>query len=402
MIRSIANTYRSSFSGLSKETWLLSVVILINRCGYMAIPFMSMYITQGMHRSLEDAGLIVTLFGVGSVLGTTAGGYLSDKIGFRSVQIMAALASGLAFFVFGQITNFSVLCILIVLLGFIVEAFRPANLTAVASYATPDNLTRSYSLNRLAINIGWGVGSALGGFLASINYHLLFRVEGAVNIFVGILIIILLPARKVPVKEKDNSQNNESIQSPWKDRAAVRFLLLSTLWTICFVLLFRLVPVYWKEEKHIGESVIGIALGLNGVIIAVFEMILVKALEKRSAPLTYISAGIAATAIGYCFLLLPAAASFAMPLLVVLAITIGEMLAMPFMNSIFMKRSNEYNRGKYSAAYTLSWSVANIVGPMGGALIAQRFGYLYLWLLMVVVCLLCAYLFKVFAAREVI
>lgn len=368
----------------------------------MAIPFMSMYITQGMHRSLEDAGLIVTFFGVGSVLGTTAGGYFSDKIGFRSVQIIASLASGLAFFVFGQVAHFSLLCVLIVLLGFIVEAFRPANLTAVASYATPANLTRSYSLNRLAINIGWGVGSALGGFLASINYHFLFRVEGAVNILVGILIIFLLPARKALAKEKDSFRNNNNIQSPWKDKTAVRFLLLSTLWTICFVLLFRLVPVYWKEEKHIGESVIGIMLGLNGVIIAVFEMILVKALEKRSAPLRYISAGIVATALGYCFLLLPAAISYAMPLLVVLVITIGEMLAMPFMNSIFMKRSNEYNRGKYSAAYTLSWSVANIVGPMGGAFIAQRFGYLYLWLLMVVICLLCAYLFKVFAARETI
>ena len=73
MIRKVIDAYRASFTGLSRETWLLSLVILVNRCGYMAVPFMSMYITQSLHRSIEDAGLIITLFGVGSVLGAMAG-----------------------------------------------------------------------------------------------------------------------------------------------------------------------------------------------------------------------------------------------------------------------------------------------------------------------------------------
>ena len=80
MVQKIIQNYKVSFSGLSRETWLLSLVILINRCGYMAVPFMSMYITQSMHRSIADAGLIITLFVVGSVLGAMAGGYFTDRI----------------------------------------------------------------------------------------------------------------------------------------------------------------------------------------------------------------------------------------------------------------------------------------------------------------------------------
>ena len=34
----LIKTYRDAFHGLNRETWLLSLVIFINRCGTMAIP----------------------------------------------------------------------------------------------------------------------------------------------------------------------------------------------------------------------------------------------------------------------------------------------------------------------------------------------------------------------------
>ncbi|WP_315818460.1 MFS transporter [Paraflavitalea speifideaquila] len=94
MILKIAHTYRSSFTGLSRETWLLSAIILVNRAGTMVVPFMSMYLTQQLHRSVADAGMVITLFGVGAVLGSAAGGYLIDKIGFRPVQILSSIIGG--------------------------------------------------------------------------------------------------------------------------------------------------------------------------------------------------------------------------------------------------------------------------------------------------------------------
>ena len=142
MFKKIAANYRDSFSGLSRETWLLSAVILVNRCGTMAVPFMSMYITQSMHRSIGDAGLIISLFGIGSMAGSFASGYFIDKIGFRPVQIFSSAIGGILFILFGLINHFASLCFLTVGLSFVAEAFRPANLSAVASYSTPK---KSYS-----------------------------------------------------------------------------------------------------------------------------------------------------------------------------------------------------------------------------------------------------------------
>jgi predicted MFS family arabinose efflux permease len=394
MVHKIIDSYKVSFSGLSRETWLLSIVILINRCGYMAVPFMSMYITQNLHRSIADAGLIITLFGVGSVLGAMAGGYLTDKWGFRPVQMCSLVLSGIFFVLFGMVSDFTVLCFLIVALSFFVEAFKPANITAIAAYSKRENLTRSYALNRLAMNIGFGFGTSVGGILAAINYHLLFWVDGVVYVLAGLLILIMLPKRKVNREIIEVSQTQSGTQSPWRDAFFVRFLIMVSLYMICFSLLFRFVPVYWKEQMHIGESTIGILLGMNGLVIALFEMVLIQNLRDRRPDFYYIIAGTVFSGFAFIMLLIPAVAPIVLAAATVLLFTTGEMLALPYISTFVMSRSAEENRGKYSAAYSVSQSGAQIFGPAAGGLIAAEWGYNALWFVLVLISFACAIGFK--------
>ncbi|WAC14396.1 MFS transporter [Dyadobacter pollutisoli] len=401
MVRKIIDSYKVSFSGLSRETWLLSIVILINRCGYMAVPFMSMYITQNLHRSIADAGLIITLFGVGSVLGAMAGGYLTDKWGFRPVQMLSLVLSGVFFVLFSLVSNFTVLCFLIIVLSFFVEAFKPANITAIAAYSKRENLTRSYALNRLAMNIGFGFGTSVGGILAAINYHLLFWVDGVVYVLAGLLILVMLPKRKVNREIIEVTQEHTGTQSPWRDAFFVRFLLMVSMYMICFSLLFRLVPVYWKEQMHIGESTIGILLGMNGIVIALFEMVLIQNLRDRRPDFFYIIAGTVFSGFAFIMLLIPAAAPILLAGAAVLLFTTGEMLALPYISTFVMSRSSEENRGKYSAAYSVSQSGAQIFGPAAGGLIAAEWGYNTLWILLVILSFACAIGFKALFQNKV-
>jgi predicted MFS family arabinose efflux permease len=395
MFNKIVQSYKVSFTGLSRETWLLSIVILINRCGYMAVPFMSMYITQSLHRSIADAGLIITLFGVGSVLGAMTGGYLTDKWGFRPVQMLSLVLSGVFFVLFSLITNFTGLCFLIIVLSFFVEAFKPANSTAIAAYSTRENLTRSYALNRLAMNIGFGFGTSVGGILAAINYHLLFWVDGVVYIVAGLLILVLLPKKKVNREPVDMTMEQPTSQSPWKDAFFVRFLFLVCLYMVCFSLLFRLVPVYWKEQMHIGESTIGILLGMNGLVIALFEMVLIQNLKDRRSDSYFMIAGTVFSGLAFSMLLIPVIPPIILAAAAVLLFTTGEMLALPYLTTFVMSRSSEENRGKYSAAYSVSQSAAQIVGPAAGGVIAANWGYNGLWMLLVLLSFSCAFGFRV-------
>lgn len=400
MFKLILNTYKSSFSGLSRETWLLSVVMMFNRCGSMAVPFMGLYVTQSLHRSEMDAGLIITLFGIGSILGSATGGKLTDMIGFRPVQILSSIIGGLFFIFFSTITHFSTLCILAVVISFFSEAFRPANFTAVAHYAKKDTITRSYSLNRLAVNIGWSVGISLAGIIASFNYQFLFIVEGGVSIIVGILILLFLPQVKGFIQTAKQNAINMVIMKPWKDIFYVKFILLTTVFITCAFLMFRVVPVFFKEQWHINEFAIGIIIGINGSVIALFEMIMINKIEAKRSPMFFIIIGAILFSISYILLSAPVSFHLVAAVVVIIIFTGGEMFSLPFINTIVISRSNEHNRGLYAAGYTLSWSCAQVIGPLFGFFVAKNLGYNWLWFGLACLLLLCAWGFKVLNKKK--
>ncbi|RWU05596.1 MFS transporter [Pedobacter chitinilyticus] len=393
MFSRILNAYKTSFSGLSRQTWILSLVILVNRCGFMAVPFMGLYVTQALHRPESDAGIIISLFGFGSILGAAAGGKLTDVFGYRPVQILASLIGGLFFLMFAMVEDFTLLCGLAVVISFFSEAFRPANYAAIASYAAEGTETRSYSLNRLANNIGWAFGISMGGIIASYNYKLLFIVDGSVSVLVAIVIFLLLPAKNIQHKTAQE-KGEMSARKPWQDALYIKFLILCAMFTTCAFLMFRVVPVFYKEVWHLNEALIGIILGINGVVIALVEMVMISKIENKRSPIFYIVVGVIIVCFSFGVLMLPKVFPIALAVISILLFTFGEMLSLPFFNTFVVKRSNEYNRGIYAAGYTLSWSVAQVIGPTSGFYIAEKFGYNVLWIAITVLLLVCAYFFS--------
>lgn len=83
ILQQTVRTYRNAYSGLSKETWLLSLIMLINRSGTMVVPFMTLYLTcPQMGYTIGQAGIVFGLVGAGAFSGAWLGGRLTDKIGY--------------------------------------------------------------------------------------------------------------------------------------------------------------------------------------------------------------------------------------------------------------------------------------------------------------------------------
>src|SRR5690606_4680344 len=107
------------------------------------------------HVSIGKAGFVMALFGAGSIVGGFLGGKLTDKFGSYYIQLIALIGGGLMFFLLGHVEGYPAICAVTFLLSLVNEAFRPANSAAVAQYSEEHNRTRSFSLNRLAVNLGW-------------------------------------------------------------------------------------------------------------------------------------------------------------------------------------------------------------------------------------------------------
>lgn len=366
----------------------------------MAVPFMGLYITQSLHRSMSDAGLVISLFGIGAFLGSATGGKLTDTFGFRPIQIWSSIIGGALFLAFSQVNDFTTLCILSFLISFFYDSFRPANFAAIAAYAKTGQETRAYSLNRLATNIGFSFGITIGGLIASFNYKLLFVVDGVVSILVGLAIFLLLPKVKGYRKAIKEKLVGVIVPKPWKDVLFIKFLLLSTIFTTCFFLMFRVVPVFFKEEWYIDEATIGLILGANGFIIALLEMVMISKLENKRSPVFYIVTGVLIVGFSFAVLLIPKVLPVVVGLVSIICFTIGEMFSIPFINTFVIKRSNEFNRGQYAAGYMMCWSVAQVVAPIAGFYIAEHYSYNVLFVGITLMLFICAYGYSALSFKE--
>src|ERR1700761_8691514 len=107
MIGRTVNLYVNAYTGLSKPTWLLSLVMLVNRSGTMVIPFMTIYLTQpSMGYSIGQAGLVMGIFGLGAIGGGFLGGRLTDRLGFYRVQLVTLTGGGILFMLLGQMKSY--------------------------------------------------------------------------------------------------------------------------------------------------------------------------------------------------------------------------------------------------------------------------------------------------------
>ena len=127
MIRAIARTYRNAYSGLPRELWLLSFVLVVNRAGGMVLPFIALYLTQEQGLSVVDAGRILAVYGLGAIVGAYLGGWLSDRIGATRTQGVSLIASGVGYLAILWLDGTVELTAGIFFLSIAVESFRPAS-----------------------------------------------------------------------------------------------------------------------------------------------------------------------------------------------------------------------------------------------------------------------------------
>lgn len=369
--------YLDSFNGLSREVWILAGVTFVNRAGTMVIPFLSLYLTMDMGLSLQQVGWVMSSFGAGSVLGSWLGGRMSDKLGFYDVMIGALLTSGSAFILLQFVHGFLPFCAGVFVLMLLSDAFRPAIFVAIRAYAKPENRTRAVTLVRLAINLGFSLGPAIGGLIiATWSYSGLFWVDG-LTCFIAVLLLIRGLPRKQARSDGDAARTNAK-RSPYRDGPFLFFLLTTVLITIPFLQYFSTMPLFYNEVHGLSEFQIGVLLGMNGLLIFLVEMPLIKFCEDRAIDRFRILR-FSVLLFVFSFVVLNVVPTIAFLWIGMVLMTVGEMLNFPFMNRFAYDRSDHGPPGAYMALFTISWSVAHIIGHTLGLNLVAQFGFELTW-----------------------
>ncbi|MDZ7607285.1 MAG: MFS transporter [Cyclobacteriaceae bacterium] len=225
-----------------------------------------------------------------------------------------------------------------------------------------ENIARAFSLNRMAINLGFSIGPAIGGLLAGLSFKWLFIADGTTCIAAGIFFFFYFrnvkghrPAERHAITEDTKFKN------AYTDYRFLVFIVLTACFATVFFQLFISLPLYYRDVYHLSEGKIGGLIAFNGVIVFALEM-MVYILSHRVKINKLIAIGLILVGAGFAVL-----NTFEHPGILVVGmiiLSIAEIFAMPFMLTYAVQRSGISNRGSYMGLYSFAYSTGHVLSPL--------------------------------------
>jgi predicted MFS family arabinose efflux permease len=380
----VRDEYVEAYRGLPRRAWLLFAVNLINASGGMVFFFLSLYLTREIGLTTSRAGLVLSVYGVGSLAGALAGGWLSDRVGSIRAQKLSLAACGVLLIALGQVRTVEGILPLLFSLALAAGTLYPANTTSMAKICPPELQLKGFALNRLANNLGATIGPAIGGILAMRDYRLLFWADGLTSLAAAAVFALLWKGARAGAESVGGTGSGgigrapaaPKALSPWRDVPFLLMMLIFLAWCAIFVQLLTTFPLYMRNVYGLAENRIGQLFAVNTVLIVALEMILMERVRKysqvRMINLSFLLLGLG---LG----LMPLGRGFAYGALTVAIWTFGEMLSMPLVTALIAARADDSNRGRYMGVFSFVFSLAFIIAPAGGTAIYDRFGADAVW-----------------------
>ncbi len=358
--------------GLPRTYWFLWGGTLVNRLGSFVMPMLVFYLTTERQLSLAHAGTVISAYGAGSLVGVGLGGELADRLGRRRTLIFSLIAGALAMLLLGQMRALWAIAAVGFTLGAVGDVYRPASQALVADVVAPDKRLKAFGHLYWAINLGFAGGVSLAGYLAKRGYQLLF-VGDAATTLVFAWIIWRFVGETRPTGHSDKPGN---FFTPFVDRVFLPHLVVAFVLVSVFFQHLVALPAD-MQAKGMGPADYGRAIAVNGILIVLVQPFTTRAFARVPRSWTL---ALASALVGVGMWLHGRSFTLGANLGAVAVWTMGEILMAPVNASIVADLSPSHLRGRYQGAFSLTWSLATMVGPLWGPYVVERWSMKGLWL----------------------
>ena len=367
----LGDVRRLSF-GLSRELWVVEAGVFLNMLGYGAVfPFEIIYLHEARGFSLGVAGLVVGLVSGVAIFVAPIAGAVIDRVGARTTAVGAGLALAGGYGSLAFVTTPPTAFAAAALAGVGNGGLGPSQSALMAALAPRELRQRASAVSRVAVNVGIGLGAAIGGVVAGfgLNGFILLFLANAVTYLVYLAILVVAvrdEVRPAPIAG--------GYRQVLRDRALMRFSLINVVMiAVGWGVLSWIVPPY-AREIGIGPSLIGLLLLANAATVVFAKLPIVKAAEGRSrVGALSLGAGIWVVA---CLLAVLAQATspdlaFVCLVAAAVAFAVGECLHATAFMPLIADLAPLALRGRYMATAGLSWWLGLTLAPtLGGQLLA--------------------------------
>ncbi|MEV8631153.1 MFS transporter [Streptosporangium sp. NPDC051023] len=351
--------------GLPREARVICAGMFINKFGNFLSVFLVLYLT---HRGYSPflAGAALGTIGFGGFLGNAVGGTVADRIGRRWTIVVSMFGTAVFTLLVPLADDIGPIIALSLAVGFLAQLYRPAAGAILVDTVPARDLIAAVSLLRLAMNLGMAVGSVVGGVLSVMSYTYLFVGNAVTCLLFGLLVLALLPETRPGSSREAGTTPRGGYRTVFRDRAMVLYLMSMFAATYVYVQTTATLPLHVRQQGD-GNEFYGVLLGVNALLIVLFELPLVRFTERRpprhviALGVVLLGAGVALTGV--------ANAQGALVATVVLW-TLGEMIYTPVATAYPGLLAPDYLRGRYQGAEGVAVTVAQTAGPAAG-------GFLY-------------------------
>jgi MFS family permease len=366
LIRGWGQGVRRVYQDYPRPFWTLVIVTFIDRLGgFLLYPFFALYITRKFGVGMTEVGVLFALFSFSSFLGTLLGGALTDRLGRKGMLIFSLLATSLSSVMMGLVNSLEVFYLLATVSGIFTDSGGPARQAIVADLLPEGQRAEGYGILRVAFNVSAAVGPAIGGFLATRSYLMLFIADAVIS---GLTSIIVWRALQETLPESGPETGRQSLTSTFRgygqvlrDSLFMMFIGGCILMDLVYMNMNTTLGVYLRDSQGIPESGYGLILTLNAVMVVFLQFPITRRI-KGFPPMVMMAFGTALYAVG--FAMYGWVSSYMLFMLAMAVITIGEMLVAPVSQALVAAFAPEAMRGRYMAVFGFTWGIAFAIGPM--------------------------------------
>ncbi len=375
--------FRETYKKFSKDFWLLMVASFIDMLGGSLIfPFFSLYMTQKFDVGMTEVGTMFLVWALTSgVIGNTVGGALADKFGRKTNIIFGLIASAISALMMVLINEIVVFYIVIGVIGIFQDIAGPARQAMIADLVPDELRGDAYGMFRIVFNLAATIAPAIGGFMATRSFEMLFYTDVAISIAAALFVVFFLPETKP--KTIDESKKEQSFVQTFKgykvilkDKLYIAFIAVSALSTLMYFNMNSSMSVYLVNYRGITPAQFGYILSLNAGMVVILQLFFTRITAKWK-PLLTIALGNMLYVIG--FTMYGIIDTYTMFIVAMIIITIGEMIYAPKEQMIVANIAPEHMRGRYMAIRNFAWIIPIAIGPLGAGVIMDNFDPRYVW-----------------------
>jgi len=376
--------------------WIVVLVSFIDRIGgTLLFPFFSLYITQKFGIGMTQAGIILGAFSAFGLIGSMAGGALTDRFGRRRLILFGLIFSALSTLTLGLVHTLAGLYPLVVVIGVLSNIAGPAHDAMVADILPEKQRSEGFGILRVVGNMAWIIGPTIGGLVATRSFFMLFVIDSVMSCIVALLFYKLIPETK-PAEPPEKShesvwQSVAGYRHVLRDFAFMAFLVASILMGAVYQQMYNTLPVYLRDTHGFNPQAYGFLLTSSAVTVVLLQFWVTRVVKGRPAFLM-MALGTIFYAIG--FSMIGVISAYSLFILAIVVITMGEMIIMPTSQALAANFAPAEFRGRYMAVYGLCWAIPSMFGPGAAGYILDNFNPNLLWYIggaMCIVSALCFY-----------